>query len=135
MSYELPFLAAHRLHSQSLDARENRLVYGKCNNLAGHGHRYRVEATVGGDFDERSGTLFNLTDLQSGLAKSLEPWQYKHLEMETAEFTDNPSTGENICHALWPRLNHHLSERLMRLRIWETPNNRFTLRKDPKGGM
>ena len=135
MSYELPFHAAHRLHSQSLDARENRLVYGKCNNPAGHGHRYRVEATVGGDFDERSGTLFNLIDLQSGLAKSLEPWQYKHLEMETAEFTDNPSTGENICHVLWPRVNHHLSERLMRLRIWETPNNRFTLRNDPKGGM
>lgn len=135
MSYELPFHAAHRLHSSLMNANENRLAYGKCNNPEGHGHRYRVEATIGGELDERTGTLFDLLDLQSGLSKSLEPWQYKHLEMETTEFANTPSTGENICHALWPRLNSSLSERLMRLRLWETPNNRFTLRKDLKEGM
>ena len=135
MSYELPFQASHRLHSPALNAKENRLAYGKCNNPAGHGHRYRVEATIGGLFDERTGTLYNLLDIQSGLSKSLEPWQYKHLDLEIADFADSPSTGENICHALWPRLNSNLSDRLLRLRLWETPNNRFTLRKDPKGGM
>ncbi len=133
MSYVLPFHAAHRLHSQSLSAKENTLAYGKCNNPAGHGHRYRVEATIGGSLDERSGTLFNLIELQCGLSKALEPWQYKHLDLETADFNGIPSTGENIGHALWPRLSGQLHSRLIRLRLWETPNNRFTLRKDLKG--
>lgn len=130
LGYELPLHAAHRLHSHSLTEIENRAVYGKCNNPAGHGHRYRVEATVGGSLDERSGTLFNLTELHDGLSKALEPWQYKHLDLETSDFVDRPSTGENICHVLWPRLSSILQSRLVRLRLSETPNNRFTLRND-----
>ena len=130
LGYELPLHAAHRLHSHSLTEIENRTIYGKCNNPAGHGHRYRVEATVGGSLDERSGTLFNLRDLHDGLSQALEPWQYKHLDLETSNFADRSSTGENICHALWPRLNNSLNNSLARLRLWETPNNRFTLRKN-----
>jgi len=37
------FSAAHRTHAPQLGARENALLYGKCNNPAGHGHNYRVE--------------------------------------------------------------------------------------------
>jgi 6-pyruvoyltetrahydropterin/6-carboxytetrahydropterin synthase len=37
------FSAAHRTHAPQLSARENALLYGKCNNPAGHGHNYRVE--------------------------------------------------------------------------------------------
>jgi len=134
LGYEFPFHAAHRLHCQDLTDIENRAIYGKCNNPAGHGHRYRVEATIGGSLDERSGTLFSLMDMQHGLSRALEPWQYKHLDLETSDFADKPSTGENICHALWPRLNTLLQNRLVRLRLWETPNNRFTLRKHHQEG-
>jgi hypothetical protein len=31
--------------------------------------------------------------------------------------------------ALWPRLDTALQQRLLRLRLWETANNRFTLRR------
>ena len=123
------FNAAHRLHAEALSDEENVALYGKCNNPRGHGHTYLMESTIGGNYDERTGTLFSFTDLAEGIEAALSPWQDRHLDRETEEFRDRPSTGENIVRALWPKMNAELSERLVRLRLWETPNNRFTLRR------
>ncbi|MDQ6808582.1 MAG: 6-carboxytetrahydropterin synthase [Verrucomicrobiota bacterium] len=129
---QMPFAAAHRLHAATLPAAENLALYGKCNNARGHGHRYLVEATIGGDYDRRAGTLCDFTAFQTGIAEALRPWQDKHLDLEAEEFRDRPSTGENIVQALWPKMNTRLDDRLTRLRLWETPNNRFALRRDGK---
>jgi 6-pyruvoyltetrahydropterin/6-carboxytetrahydropterin synthase len=126
-----PFSAAHRLASEQLSAEENAALYGKCNNARGHGHLYLTEATVGGKLDERSGTLMSFDSLQTGIAAALEPWQNKHLDLEMEEFQHRPSTGENIVQVLWPQVDSRLDGRLVRLRLWETANNRFTLRKTP----
>ena len=123
------FNAAHRLDAPSLSADENVSLYGKCNNSRGHGHRYFVEATVGGEYDERSGTLHDFTAFKRAIAASLQPWHDRHLDLETEEFRDTPSTGENIVQALWPKLARRLDSRLTRLRLAETANNRFTLRR------
>jgi 6-pyruvoyltetrahydropterin/6-carboxytetrahydropterin synthase len=123
------FSAAHRLHAPALSAAENQSLYGKCNNPRGHGHRYLTEATIGGSYDERSGTLYDFVAFRDGIDSALESWQDKHLDLETEEFLDQPSTGENIVRALWPKVNSRLDDRLVRLRLWETPNNRFTLRR------
>ena len=122
------FSAAHRLHAGELSLEENRALYGKCNNPRGHGHRYLTEATIGGIYDERSGTLGNFFDLLNGVEEALQPWQDKHLDLETDEFRTSPSTGENIVRTLWPKFDRGLKHQLVRLRLWETPNNRFTLR-------
>jgi len=45
------------------------------------------------------------------------------------EFRHRTSTGENIVQSLWPQFEARLDGRLVRLRLWETANNRFTLRK------
>lgn len=123
------FNAAHRLHAPALSEEENVALYGKCNNPRGHGHSYLTESTIGGDYDERTGTLFSFTDLAEGIEAALGPWQDRHLDRQTEEFRDRPSTGENIVRALWPKVNAELDGRLVRLRLWETPNNRFTLRR------
>jgi len=123
------FQAAHRLHSAALSDPENLAIYGKCDNRAGHGHEYIVEATIGGHYDETSGTLYEFAKLTGGIEEALKPWSFKHLDAETGDFADSPSTGENIVARLWPRLEWQLDGRLDRLRLWETPNNRFTLRK------
>jgi 6-pyruvoyltetrahydropterin/6-carboxytetrahydropterin synthase len=123
------FHAAHRLHAPALSLEENAALFGRCNNPRGHGHRYVAEATIGGTLDERSGTLFSFSSLARAMTDALAPWQDKHLDLETAEFRENPSTGENIVQALWRRLAPPLDDRLVRLRLWETPNNRFTLRR------
>jgi 6-pyruvoyltetrahydropterin/6-carboxytetrahydropterin synthase len=123
------FNAAHRLHAATLSASENVSLYGKCNNPLGHGHQYFVEATVGGDFDYASGTLVDFGRLQDAIAGAVEPWQDRHLDLETSDFKNEPSTGENIVRKLWPRLDRLVGQKLVRLRLWETPNNKFTLRR------
>jgi 6-pyruvoyltetrahydropterin/6-carboxytetrahydropterin synthase len=122
------FSAAHRLQASALSVAENLSLYGKCNNPRGHGHRYLTEATIGGQYDPRSGTLYDFLSLCRGTEKALAPWQDKHLDLETDEFSAQPSTGENIVRELWPKFAAELDDRLVRLRLWETPNNRFTLR-------
>lgn len=123
------FSAAHRLQAMTLTEEQNLALYGKCNNPRGHGHQYLTETTIAGEYNERSGTLYDFGAIQSGIEEALRPWQDKHLDLETEEFRTAPSTGENIVRALWPKLNAHLNHQLVRLRLWETPNNRFTLRK------
>lgn len=128
LGMQIPFSAAHRLHTDKLGAEDNRSLYGKCNNPLGHGHRYLTEATIGGSYDERSGALMDFAAFQTAIAEAVQPWQDKHLDLELEEFRDKPSTGENIVQALWPRFDSRLDGRLVRLRLWETANNRFTLR-------
>jgi 6-pyruvoyltetrahydropterin/6-carboxytetrahydropterin synthase len=128
LGLQVPFNAAHRLHSHVLGPEENVALYGKCNNARGHGHRYVSEATIGGGVDERSGTLADFSVLQKATADAVEPFQDKHLDLEVEDFRERPSTGENIVQALWPRFDSRLDGRLVRLRLWETANNRFTLR-------
>jgi 6-pyruvoyltetrahydropterin/6-carboxytetrahydropterin synthase len=123
------FSAAHRLHVRSFSDIQNTELFGKCNNPGGHGHRYVVEATIGGEYDQRSGALAKFEDLHDALEKSLASWRDKHLDLETDEFREHPSTGENIVCALWPKIDSALQQRLFRLRLWETANNRFTLRR------
>jgi 6-pyruvoyltetrahydropterin/6-carboxytetrahydropterin synthase len=123
------FHASHRLHTSALSDAENSKLYGKCNNPRGHGHGYLTEATVGGEYDARSGMLYDFVALKNAIEESLEPWRDRHLDLETEDFRDAPSTGENIVRALWPKIDNRLGQRLVRLRLWETANNRFTLRR------
>lgn len=131
MGLSQSFLAAHRLHSESLSPEENRSIYGVCNNEAGHGHEYNVEATFEGKLDERSGTLFSLEEQNRLVCDALADWNYRHLDNETSDFNDRPSTGENIIARLWDKIDAANRGILTRLRLWETENNRFTLRRNP----
>ena len=129
LGLQAPFYAAHRLHGATLSDAENTRLYGKCNNPTGHGHRYLTETTIGGEYDKRSGTLYDFIALNNAIHESLEPWRDRHLDLETDDFRDAPSTGENIVRALWPRIDNRVNQQLVRLRLWETANNRFTLRR------
>lgn len=130
MGLETSFHAAHRLHSPKLPDEKNLEIYGKCNNPAGHGHLYRLETTIGGKLDEHSGTLYPLDRALESIEDVVRPWKYKHLDLDTGDFTDKPSTAENMISVLYNRLNEPFGERLNRVRLWETPNNRFTIRRD-----
>jgi 6-pyruvoyltetrahydropterin/6-carboxytetrahydropterin synthase len=129
LGLQAQFHAAHRLHTPTLSEAENLRLYGKCNNPSGHGHGYLTETTIGGDYDGRSGRLYDFVSLNNAVHESLKPWQDRHLDLETEDFHRAPSTGENIVRALWPKIDNRLNQRLVRLRVWETVNNRFTLRR------
>jgi|SRR3954452_509167 6-pyruvoyltetrahydropterin/6-carboxytetrahydropterin synthase len=125
----IPFNAAHRLHVPSFSSEQNTELFGKCNNPAGHGHHYVTEATIGGQYNKRTGTLADFVKIQEAMTKTLNEWDNRHLDLETAEFRESPSTGENIVRTLWAKLDPKLDHKLARLRLWETKNNRFTLRR------
>jgi 6-pyruvoyltetrahydropterin/6-carboxytetrahydropterin synthase len=129
LGMRMAFYAAHRLWAATLSDAENAKLYGKCNNPRGHGHGYLTETTIGGDYDERSGTLCDFVALEKALQESLERWRDRHLDLETEDFGKTPSTGENIVRTLWPKIDNRVNQQLVRLRLWETANNRFTLRR------
>jgi 6-pyruvoyltetrahydropterin/6-carboxytetrahydropterin synthase len=126
---QMRFSAAHRLHVPSFSDEKNATLFGKCDNPRGHGHLYLAEATVGGNYDERSGTLYDFVAFRKALSDSIEPWQNRHLDLETDDFQKISSTGENIVRALWSKVDSRVNHQLVRLRLWETKNNRFTLRR------
>jgi 6-pyruvoyltetrahydropterin/6-carboxytetrahydropterin synthase len=129
LGMRVPFDAAHRLHVESFSAEQNNSLFGKCNNIAGHGHHYVAEATIGGEYDKRTGTLADFIKFQTAITNSLRDWNDRHLDLETTDFKESPSTGENIVKVLWSKLDPTVGHRLVRLRLWETKNNRFTLRR------
>src|SRR5437667_158040 len=94
-----------------------------------HDHRYLTETTIGGQYETRSGILYDFVAFRKAIEESLEPWRDRHLDLETEDLQDAPSTGENIVRALWPKIDNRLNQLLVRLRLWETANNRFTLRR------
>jgi 6-pyruvoyltetrahydropterin/6-carboxytetrahydropterin synthase len=130
MSVLSHFYAAHRLHNPTLSIDENRKLYSICNNPNGHGHRYEVECTVTSPLDQRTGTIYDLGKLNRVVGSVLENWNYRHLDREIDDFKHRPSTGENIVRILHDKLTDRIEPGVSRLRLWETRNNRFTLRGD-----
>jgi len=129
LGLERSFSAAHCLRVRQLSDAENERLFGHCANRNGHGHRYTVQATAAGAYDARTGTLLPLVCLESALRDTLAAWDRRHLDLETDDFREAPSTGENLVLRLFPRLDERLGGRLARVRLFETANNRFTLRR------
>lgn len=123
------FHAAHRLHAPDLSDEDNLEIFGKCNNLKGHGHQYKVEILLGGHYEARTGTIYNLMDVLKSFRGVLDEYDYKHLDLECEEFKEVPSTGENIVEQLWLKLDSKFNQRISRLTLWETANNKFTIRR------
>ena len=135
------FSAAHRLHSTALSEEENRAVFGKCNNLHGHGHNYELEVTVSGPIADRdfelvvtvsgpiapqTGMVMDLGELMQVVQQEvLDRFDHKHLNEDTREFQSLNPTGENIIRVIWDLLKPRLGDSLTRVGLWETPKNFF----------
>jgi 6-pyruvoyltetrahydropterin/6-carboxytetrahydropterin synthase len=120
------FSASHRLHSDTMSTEENRATYGKCNNPYGHGHNYRLEVTVSGQVDERTGMVCNLVDLDGFVEREvLSRYDLENLNT-LQEFAKSVPSTENLCVEIFEILQrgfHHAH--LERVRIEETMMNSF----------
>ncbi len=121
------FSAAHRLHNPSLSDEENRRLFGKCNNLHGHGHDYILEVTVAGDPDPRTDCLLDIGKMDNTLQeKILEPFDHVYLNLDTEAFKERNPSSENIVRVFWELLKDAFPPaRLHRLRLWETSKSSF----------
>jgi 6-pyruvoyltetrahydropterin/6-carboxytetrahydropterin synthase len=121
------FSAAHRLHSPHLSDERNQEIFGKCNSPYGHGHNYRVEVTVQGPVDERTGMMVDLSYLDRIVEEEIiRRYDHKNLNLDTEEFRElNPST-ENLVKVIWRRLEPRMKRPpLYRVTVHETDRNAF----------
>ena len=126
-SYE--FSAAHRLHVPSLSDAENRQLFGKCNNPAGHGHNYRVEPVVAVKVGAE-GARFSLADLERLTEEHIVArFDHKHLNQDTREFGPGPGgvnpSVENIARVFFEALAGPVraagaDATLRSVTVWET---------------
>lgn len=123
LTQQFEFAASHRLHSPALSAADNRQVFGKCNNPAGHGHNYLLDVTLKGSAD-RSGCVFPLIRLEEIVKTSvLDVMDHHHLTAEVSPFSSGVnSTVEQIARVCFEKLNGQFSPAVLhRVRVWETP--------------
>jgi len=123
ISQRYEFSAAHRLHVESLSEQENREVFGKCNNPAGHGHNYQLEVTVRSPIGDH-GRGLPVEELDRVVDRSvIQRLDHKHLDVDVPEFAELNTTVEHIARVIYQMLEEpvgSLGLELERIRVWET---------------
>jgi len=121
------FPAAHVLSQPNFSDAENRRIFGKCANPAGHGHDYELEVTVMGPIDPEIGQII-APELLDEIFEDTVRTHYSHTLLNDCEaFRELVPTAENIarvCHdELQAGLSRRSSARLASLRVVETGRN------------
>lgn len=120
------FAAAHRLAVASLSEQENRRLFGKCHNEAGHGHNYVLEVTVTGEPDPVSGFVCDLDELDRVVhAEVVDRYDHHNLDCDVPELQGLNTTSENVSLAIFDRLKDKVPGKLTRVRLFETARNVF----------
>jgi len=121
------FNAAHRLHSIKLSDEENVRIFGKCNNLHGHGHNYELAVTVRGSLDEDTGMVIDMGRFDDILQEEIvDRYDHRHLNHDLEEFRTVNPTSEELLRVIWKRLLPFFDRpSLYRIRLVETSKNAF----------
>ena len=95
------FSASHLYRRPDWSEEENRARFGKCANLPGHGHNYRLWVGVQGGIDPATGFVVDLEQLD-GLVKErvVERLDHQHLNSALPEFAAGgaiPTSESLIC--------------------------------------
>ena len=96
------FSASHLYRRPDWSEQENRSRFGKCANLPGHGHNYRLFVTVEGEIDPQSGFIIDLGDFDSLVTtKVIDRLDHQHLNAALPEFGEGGKipSSENLI--LW----------------------------------
>ena len=118
------FSASHLYRRPEWDEAENRARFGKCANLPGHGHNYRLYVTVRGEVDPITGFVVDLGRLDSLVHEHvIERLDHQHLNAALPEFGEGgliPSS-ENLVLWIYRELADRLPQgsELARLRLEE----------------
>ena len=129
LTAQIECAAAHRLHAPGLDKVANRALFGKCNNPNGHGHNYRVEATVAVSLsDPKRMAMLQLAQI---LSEHVERRiDHRHLNLDVPEFANVIPSVEHIaaaCRAWLEEPVRAAGGRLVRVTVWETEKTSATV--------
>ena len=118
------FSASHLYRRPEWSEEENRSHFGKCANLPGHGHNYRLYIGVEGEIDPRTGFVVDLGRLDAMVQERiLECLDHQHLNAALPEFAAGGAipSSENRGRGTHGQLADHLPQgaRLARRRLEE----------------
>lgn len=118
------FSASHLYRRPEWTEEENRRRFGKCANLPGHGHNYRLWVTVEGTVDPATGFIVDLGALDALVNdRVIERLDHQHLNAALPEFGDGGAipSSENLVRWILDRLASQLPPgvALVRLRLEE----------------
>lgn len=121
----LRFNAAHRVHNPALSDEENTRLFGKCNNPNWHGHNYRLEVSIKGAVDERTGYVIDLGQLRDIVERDvIDRTDHRNFNIDVDYMHGIIPTTENIVVAMWQVIAPAVAPaKLVRLRLWETDHN------------
>lgn len=120
------FEAAHRLHNPDQPDDWNRRVFGKCNNVYGHGHNYVIEVVVEGDVDRETGYLIDMKRLKEIVNREVvHQVDHRHLNLEVSWLEGINPTAENLARVFFERVASAMPDgvRLAELTVHETERN------------
>jgi 6-pyruvoyltetrahydropterin/6-carboxytetrahydropterin synthase len=121
LSRRIDFSAAHVYRNPDWTDEKNRLVFGPCSNINGHGHDYKLEVMVKGKLNEKSGIVVNTTDIKHIVNSFVQSeLDGKFLDREHPYFRGNIPTTENLVEYIWNSLEHQFQGcELHRIRLYE----------------
>ncbi len=119
------FSSSHRLFNPKLNDEENDLIFGKCNNLNGHGHNYVLEVVVAGDINPITGYVIDLKMLKTIIIDNvIKKVDHKNLNMDVDFLSGIIPTAENIAVGIWNQLKDKIpAGKLYSVKLYETENN------------
>jgi 6-pyruvoyltetrahydropterin/6-carboxytetrahydropterin synthase len=119
------FNAAHRVHNPELSDEENERLFGRCNNPNWHGHNYMLDVSVAGPIEGRTGYVMDLAALKRVVQEAvIDKVDHRNFNLEVDFMRGVIPTAENIVVGCWKVLAPRVAPaRLVRLVLWETPNN------------
>ena len=119
VSEKFEFSAMHQLWNEKFKKSKNFEVFGKCANLAGHGHNYIIEVSV--EKDQASLDENWHLEFEKGVKEHfLDLVDHKNLNADVPEFRSLNPTVENLCSFAWQKLENKLKNaKLHKVIIWE----------------
>jgi 6-pyruvoyltetrahydropterin/6-carboxytetrahydropterin synthase len=118
----IDFAASLRYRRPELSDEENRRLFGQ--RAAQHGHNYRLEVTLRGEPDPRTGMVMDLKELKQILEREIMArFDHRDLNADTPYFEKRPPTPENLARVIHGLLLEALPQGLLdRIRLEPEPD-------------
>ena len=122
LTHQFEFSAAHRLHCDHLSDEQNRELFSKCNNPAGHGHNYVVEVSIAQKPVDQAMPVGLAQVIETVNALVIDKLDHKHLNVDIEYFATVNPTVENISTAIFGWLDGQFNAaQLQSVKVFETP--------------
>ena len=112
--------ALHNLENPDISDAENSRIYGMCYRL--HGHNYKVQVTIEGNIDPKTG----LCEFRNELDALVERELIERFDGKCLNDSFKNTSGEALVHIFFDLLRPHVPAQVrLRLSIQETRKNYF----------